>query len=272
VEYRHKNSCADPLAYLTAKTNGLEDVAAEILEAAGLSEADIDDVPTFPASNLKPPPIVTSTAILNWPSVSAGENFFDRALADGKLEGGIEPVYANGDVAGAAASSALDAWAREEEVHDEINLEEEGWELDAEGEEPHSEHMEEEAVEDELGAGATPGVSETELWVRNSPLAVDHVAAGSFESAMQVSETLESLLYSIKPHDLFSSSVVNLVLSTSLPSSLCSFQYTALLTFIYLLWHPYRHCNCMCDVIPQNRRLVVFFRLQLAPCSPFNLR
>jgi coatomer protein complex subunit alpha (xenin) len=189
MEYSSEQLFTDPLAYLTAKTNGLGEVAAEILEAAGLNEADIDDVPIFPASNLNPPPIVTSTTGLNWPSVSAGENFFDRALVDGKLEGGIEPAYVNGDVAGAAASSALDAWAREEEVHDEIDPEEEGWELDADGEELHPEHEDEEAVEEdeELGAGATPGVSETELWVRNSPLAVDHVAAGSFESAMQVS-------------------------------------------------------------------------------------
>lgn len=44
------------------------------------------------------------------------------------------------------------------------------------------------AVEDtpDLGAGANPGVKETELWVRNSPFAPDHVAAGSFETAMQV--------------------------------------------------------------------------------------
>ena len=48
---------------------------------------------------------------------------------------------------------------------------------------------EEEAAEEEadLGAGATPGVSETELWTRNSPFAADHVAAGSFDTAMQVS-------------------------------------------------------------------------------------
>lgn len=188
VDVAINNHFTDPLAYLTAKTNGLEELAVEILEAAGLSEADIDDVPIFPASNLKPPPIITSTANLNWPSVSAGENFFDRALADGKLEGGIEPAYVNGDVTGAAASSALDAWAREEEVHDAIDLEEEGWELDADGEELHSEQEEEPVEEEELGAGATPGVSETDLWVRNSPLAVDHVAAGSFESAMQVGE------------------------------------------------------------------------------------
>ncbi|KAG9313406.1 stabilization of polarity axis-domain-containing protein, partial [Chiua virens] len=36
-----------PLAYLTAKTNGLDEEAAEILDAAGLNEADVDDVPSF---------------------------------------------------------------------------------------------------------------------------------------------------------------------------------------------------------------------------------
>ena len=179
---------SDPLAYLTAKTNGLEELAEEILEAAGLTEADIDDVPVFGASTLKPPPVVTDTTNLNWPTVSAGENFFDKALANGNLEGGVEPAYVNGDVAG-AASSALDAWAKEE-TQEEIDPEEGGWELDADGGEFHSEHGDDEVavVEDEdLGAGATPGVNETELWVRNSPLAADHVAAGSFDTAMQVS-------------------------------------------------------------------------------------
>lgn len=184
---------------MTAKTNGLDEVAEEILEAAGLTEADIDDVPTFPPSSLKPLPIVTSTANLNWPSVSAGENFFDRVLADGNLEGGVEPAYVNGDVAAGAASSALDAWAREEEVHEDIDPEEEGWELDADGEE-FSEHGDVEVAvdeEEELGAGATPGVDETELWVRNSPLAADHVAAGSFETAMQVSMSNPDVMNSV---------------------------------------------------------------------------
>ena len=72
----------DPLAYLTAKTNGLEGVAVEILEAAGLTEADVDDIPSFGASTLKPPPIITATTDLLWPSVSTGENFFDRALVN----------------------------------------------------------------------------------------------------------------------------------------------------------------------------------------------
>ncbi|KAF9010173.1 coatomer subunit alpha-2 [Cyathus striatus] len=174
-----------PLAYLTAKTNGLDDIAAEILEAAGLTETDIDDVPNFGTSTLKPPPVVTTTTDLLWPSVSSGENFFDRALASGQLEGGAEPAYVNGD-AGAAAASALDAWAKEEEEEDIPPPDEGGWDLDAG--EAEFQPSEEVAVEEEeeLGAGAAPGVSETELWVRNSPLAVDHVAAGSFDTAMQL--------------------------------------------------------------------------------------
>jgi coatomer protein complex subunit alpha (xenin) len=179
---------SDPLAYLTAKTNGLNDVAAEILEAAGLTEADVDDVPTFGTSTIKPRPVITPTTNINWPFVSAGDNFFDKALANGSLESDDVP-YVNGiDAAGAAASSALDAWAKEEEVQEDVGADEGGWELDADGEDAEEKELEVEVPveEEELGAGATPGVNETELWVRNSPFAVDHVAAGSFDSAMQV--------------------------------------------------------------------------------------
>ena len=150
----------DPLAYLTAKTNGLDEEAAEILEAAGLSEADVDDVPSFGQSTLKPPPIVTSTANLNWPSISIGESFWDRALANGNLAGDGEIHYANGlDASAAAASSALDDWAKEEEVP-EVDADEAGWDLDAEDAEgeTHTEGEFEDAVGEDAdhfaGAGA----------------------------------------------------------------------------------------------------------------------
>lgn len=178
------------MAYLTAKTNGLEDLAAEILQTAGLTEADIDDVPKFGKTALKPPPIITATGNINWPSTSTGENFFDKALANGNL-GGDETPYVNGvDAAGATDSSALDAWAKEEEDQEDEDADDGGWGLDGEGEDVDENDFDEiEApIEDEdLGAGATPGVTETDHWLRNSPFAVDHVAAGSFESAMQVS-------------------------------------------------------------------------------------
>lgn len=220
----------DPLAYLTAKGNGLDELAAEILEAAGLTEADIDDVPTFGASTLRPPPVVTSTENLSWPIISQGENFFDRALANGTLEGGVEPAYVNGD-ANAAASSALDAWARDEEIHEEIDPAEGGWELDADGDEFQEAEADEEAAEEEeeLGAGAAPGVDETELWVRNSPLAGDHVAAGSFESAMQVRVLPLNRLIGLT--GLVSYSIVNSVSVTLRLSNLSFCRTIALHTF-----------------------------------------
>ncbi|KAK7435504.1 hypothetical protein VKT23_019626 [Stygiomarasmius scandens] len=177
-----------PLAYLTAKTHGFDEIAEEILEDASLTPADVDDVPSFAqATTVKPPPVVTSTTDLTWPTISAGENFFDRALANGNLEGGIEPSYVNGDAAaGGSAMSALDDWAKDEETHEDIDPEEGGWDLGAEEEEFQDAQAEEEQPEEELGAGATPGPDERDLWVRNSPLAADHVAAGSFESAMQL--------------------------------------------------------------------------------------
>lgn len=178
----------DPLAYLTAKTNGLEDVALEILENAGLTEADVDDVPVYAASTLKPPPVITATTNFNWPTVSTNDSFFDRALSNGNLESGADIPYMNGhDAVGGAASSALDAWAKEEEI-EALEVEEDGWDLDVGGEEVQAETANEEEIaeDEELGAGASPGVSETDLWIRNSPFAGDHIAAGSFETAMQV--------------------------------------------------------------------------------------
>ena len=179
----------DPLAYLTAKTNNLPEIAQEILEEAGLTEADVDDIPDFGTSTLKPPVAVTPISDLVWPSIGKGESFFDRALANGNLEADGEVPYLNG-VGGAAASSALDDWAKDEEVIDDIPPEEGGWDLDAGGADAQADTQDEvEEIEEpgDSGAAASPGVKESELWVRNSPFPADHVAAGSFETAMQAS-------------------------------------------------------------------------------------
>lgn len=177
------------LAYLTAKTNGLSELAVEILEEAGLTEEDVDDVPDFGVSTLKPPPAITPITDLIWPSLSKGESFFERALANGNLEmADGESSYVNG-MDGTTAASALDDWARDVENVDDVDPEEGGWDLGG-GDAPTVEVETEVAVEVEeeldAGAGASPGVKETELWVRNSPFPADHVAAGSFESAMQL--------------------------------------------------------------------------------------
>ncbi|KAG8895323.1 hypothetical protein FRB99_000633, partial [Tulasnella sp. 403] len=177
-----------PLAYLTAKTNGLDELAEEILASAGMKESDVESV-SFGTSTLGPPPVVTASANLLWPSLATEENFFDKALANGHVTD-----YINGEVAIDGATT-LDSWeAGEPEAalngEDAEPEEGEGWDLDEPVDEPDVTHLNasEDVVPEDEGdaAGASPGVGEPELWARNSPFAADHAAAGSFESAMQL--------------------------------------------------------------------------------------
>ena len=186
---------AVPLAYLTAKTNGLEDLAQEVLDAAGLTPEDVAEV-TIPAkkSILTPPLPLGPTHNLNWPIVGSTESFFDRALAAAN-DGTTLEVRANGGEE--ATTQGMDEWAAEEEAEDGVPAEEaeDAWDLAVdEAEEPE---VDDDAVlveADANGQAATTGISESELWTRNSPLAADHVAAGSFESAMQVGSLASTYL------------------------------------------------------------------------------
>jgi len=169
-----------PLAYLTAKTNGLDDLAAEILHQAGKTEADLEGLPPLHQSQLSIPQIITPTSSLNWPTVPTSENFFEKALVNGHIP---EAPYADGldDMAASAAQPERDEWDEDGTRPLAAEEEEGGWDL--EEEEDEAQTAEEEQEEEVIGG---PGISEVEFWVRNSPFAADHVAAGSFETAMQL--------------------------------------------------------------------------------------
>lgn len=169
-----------PLAYLTAKTNGLDDLATEILHQAGKTEADLEDLPPLCQSQLSIPPVITPTSGLNWPTVPTSENFFEKALVNGHIP---EAPYADGldDMAANATQPERDEWDDDGTRPLATEEEEGGWDLEEEDDEFQ---IAEEEQEEEVVGG--PGVSEVEFWARNSPFAADHVAAGSFETAMQV--------------------------------------------------------------------------------------
>ena len=183
-----------PLAYYTAKTNGLDDTALDILEEAGMTEDDLPPPPQNSGhSSLAPPKVVFPQAESNWPIKNLGESFFDRALANG----GADAIM-TGESAPATNGETLDSWANAEETLDgevpgEDGDEDEGWDLDAEviavpeaEEEIVGEDVVAEGGEADFSEGVTSGVNEDEMWIRNSPLAADHAAAGNFESAMQL--------------------------------------------------------------------------------------
>jgi coatomer protein complex subunit alpha (xenin) len=164
---------------LTARNHGLDELAEEILESAGISEDDIDGLPPVASEPLGLPPIITPTTGLVWP-VFSKENFFEKAMANGGL---TDPSSSTAYVNGVDSTPALDEWEAGEVTQEEEVADGEGWDLD---EGVGAEDTEQAGDVADSTAGAAAGVSETELWTRNSPFAADHVAAGSFETAMQV--------------------------------------------------------------------------------------
>ncbi|KAJ9271504.1 hypothetical protein DTO212C5_2296 [Paecilomyces variotii] len=164
-----------PLAYLTAKSHGLTEEAEAILESCGLTADDVTlpkvGVPSRPARPVVP------TYKSNWPVKAAGHSSFEKALL-GEV-GAIDEE---------AAATGYGLEKEEEEAGDlgRDTLEEEeedvaGWDM---GEEIIVEDEGDFVNVDSAEAGA--GSSEADLWARNSPLAADHVAAGSFDTAMQL--------------------------------------------------------------------------------------
>lgn len=167
-----------PLAYLTAKSNGLEEECQAILEATGLTEDQL----TTPAMGgpLSPPKAIVPTFKSNWPTKASSQSFFEKALL-GQVEGlslEDEPAQTNlMDLDGEPETSAAAVATIEDDDEDVA-----GWDMGDDAiPEVEGEFINVDA-EDAGGAGS----SEAELWARNSPLAVDHVAGGSFETAMQL--------------------------------------------------------------------------------------
>lgn len=121
-----------------------------------------------------PQPIVP-TFKANWPVKAAAHSSFEKALLGevGEVDDEVAAIEFEPEEEGEVAA-ARDTFEDEEEdvagwdMGDEINVEEDAEFVDVEGA--------------EAGAGG----AEADLWARNSPLAADHVAAGSFETAMQL--------------------------------------------------------------------------------------
>ncbi|KAI4622372.1 hypothetical protein J4E83_005115 [Alternaria metachromatica] len=167
-----------PLAYATAKAQGLDEQAQSILEAAGVSEEQINLPSTgTPSAPAKP---IVPTHKANWPTRAASSTVFEKAL-QGEVEGiGSEEPTANGfgdeDLMGDAepTRAAAELGGGED---DDIG----GWDMGDDGDV----EADDDFVEVE-GADAGAGSSEADFWARNSPLAADHIAAGSFDTAMQL--------------------------------------------------------------------------------------
>ena len=198
----------DPLAYLAAKTHGLEEEAAAILEAAGMTQ---EPSVLSHAQLLKAPTPIVKKFDLNWPLLPITKNIFES----GPGAAVATPVSPEMDLMHVPAPTAVteaDAW--EDDMQDfadlnpvkkapssispggfakpDIDLDDgEGWGMDDDLDIPLELESNGKAASVSSPTAVFsmpgPGLSASDHWIRNSGIAIDHCAAGSLESAMQVS-------------------------------------------------------------------------------------
>ena len=174
----YANCPVDPLAYMTAKSHGLDDECKIILDASGLTEDEVS-LPVL-GQPLRPPKVIVATHKANWPVKAASHSFFEKALL-GEINESETPEVplSNG------YSHTIDADEGAVQLngtHGEDEDEEAaGWDM--------GDDINVEVESDFVNVDSTEGgaaSNEADLWARNSPIAADHVAAGSFETAMQL--------------------------------------------------------------------------------------
>jgi coatomer protein complex subunit alpha (xenin) len=201
-----------PLAYLTARSHGLMEEAESILASTGLTTDDISDLPAA-GQLLKPPMPIVRQHDSNWPLLTVSRSFFDSAFTNTDsnplaaplaLAEGIDDI--GGDWGG---DDDLGLNVDVEKVDDqriggEVVEEGSGWDIDVDLNVQLDKEIAKELANGAQGEFVPPtsGTNESELWMHNSPLAADHVAAGSFETAMQVKDLfyLSNEIYLLKVH------------------------------------------------------------------------
>ncbi|KAG2172138.1 hypothetical protein INT44_006607 [Umbelopsis vinacea] len=189
-----------PLAYLTAKSNGLTEVAEDILAQAGKTEDEIELPETFGQPLQVPQPVI-QLQDNNWPLLTVSRSFFEgsfsldqkndqQAAAPGlQFTDDIEDIEEAGGDWGADDENEVTGISQVPHHGDDDDLEgddeEGGWDMDTDIKIQMQEQSQA-PVETAEFVAPTAGTSESSSWIQNSPLASDHIAAGSFETAMQM--------------------------------------------------------------------------------------
>uniref|UniRef100_A0A8C8AXL6 Coatomer subunit alpha n=1 Tax=Otus sunia TaxID=257818 RepID=A0A8C8AXL6_9STRI len=193
-----KNCGQKSLAYLTAATHGLDEEAESLKETFDPEKETIPDIDHN--AKLLQPPAPVMPLDTNWPLLTVSKGFFEGTIAS-KGKGGALAADIDIDTVG------TEGWGEDAE----LQLDEDGF-VDAGegfGEEGLGKGQEEGGgweVEEDLDlppeldvpagpAGApedgffvppTKGTSPAQVWCNNSQLPVDHILAGSFETAMRL--------------------------------------------------------------------------------------
>ena len=150
-----------------------------MLEASGLNEDQI----SLPAigNPLHPPKPIVATHKANWPVKAASHSFFEKALLGEVGAVDDDTAQTSNGFDHIESVQEDEPVTRDGRLDDEEDEDAAGWDM---GDDINVEVESDFVNVDSADAGA--GSSEADLWARNSPIAADHAAAGSFETAMQL--------------------------------------------------------------------------------------
>ncbi|KAH9509800.1 hypothetical protein Btru_045233 [Bulinus truncatus] len=180
------------LAYLTAATHGLDEEAEELKSTFGEGER-IPDL--YPNASLLQPPVPITQQESNWPLLTVSKGFFEGPIGRGKQSAIAAAVLHDDDDSplGGGWGDDVETLVIDEEgfgdgLDEEVPPGEGGW--DVEDLELPADLESNAAVtgagEDGYFVPPTKGTSQSQVWCNNSQLPVDHVLAGSFETAMRL--------------------------------------------------------------------------------------
>lgn len=129
---------------------------------------------------LRPLKAILPTFKTNWPVKGASHSFFEKALL-GDIGGDDETAPISNGFDHIDEADEVDAKTGNGQLGDQEDEDAAGWDM---GDDINIEAESDLINVDSAQAGAD--ISEAEMWARNSPIAADHVAGGSFETAMQL--------------------------------------------------------------------------------------
>lgn len=159
-----------PLAYTLAKSNGVSELAEQILSEAGIEEKDID-LSEIGEKTILPKPI--DEPLTNWPIKESSLTFFENALLTGQVEN-LSIEEPEESTIGNDDANSFDIIEDEEDVEDDDGA----WDLDDDLDIPVDTKHDE--VEPQAVSG---GDGEIAHWLRNAKTPASFVAAGAFEQA-----------------------------------------------------------------------------------------
>ncbi|XP_023372136.1 coatomer subunit alpha [Otolemur garnettii] len=193
-----KNCGQKSLAYLTAATHGLDEEAESLKESFDPEKETIPDID--PNAKLLQPPAPIMPLDTNWPLLTVSKGFFEGSIAS-KGKGGALAADIDIDTVG------TEGWGEDAELQldedgfveateglgdDALGKGQEeggGWDVEEDLELPPELDIPSGAAggaEDGFFVPPTKGTSPTQIWCNNSQLPVDHILAGSFETAMRL--------------------------------------------------------------------------------------